>query len=135
MDRFSLRDYYRWSLEPGNLVFLAVRGRSRLAVCRLIVTDDARGRCIVLEMLAVEATEQGKGIGLGLISVAESISASLGASEIRLEALGEETVDWYTKVGYFPYGSAQEDPDWGRLTPMRKRLPSGTRSASSEHRT
>jgi N-acetylglutamate synthase-like GNAT family acetyltransferase len=130
MDRFSLADYYRWSLQSDNFVFLAVDGRKRLGVCRLILTEEGGERFVTLEMLAVEDSEQGSGVGLGLVLVAERIARSLGAAEVHLEALGTATAGWYARQGYSQEGIPQEDPEWGRLIPMRKRVAVSHRSMS-----
>ncbi len=117
MDRYSLRDYYGWSLEPNALVIVRDIERHIASVQYLTVHSGY----IMLEMLARNKLLQYPGAGGDLVRVVErSVAPQLGIAEIRMEAL-EHVVRYYDDVlGYEEYGKLHRDSEWGLLTPKRK---------------
>lgn len=120
MDRFTLRQYYEWSLEPDALVIVREVEGKVAGVQYLTV----RSGHIMLEMLARNKLLQYPGAGGDLVRVVERIVApQLGITEIRMEAL-QHVVRYYDDVlRYEEYGTPYRDPEWGLLTPKRKLLP------------
>jgi len=120
MDRYTLRHYYDWSLEPDALVI--VREIEGLVAGVQFVT--VHSGYIMLEMLARNKLLDYPGAGGDLVRVVERVVApQLGVREVRMEAL-EHVVKYYDDVlGYEETGKPYRDPEWGLLTPKRKLLP------------
>jgi hypothetical protein len=120
MDRYSLSDYYDWSLESDALVVVREIEEQVAGVQYLTVHRDY----IMLEMLARNKLLPFRGAGGDLVRVVERIIApQLGVSEIRMEAL-QEVVRYYDDtLEYQEYAMPYESPGWGLLTPKRKLLP------------
>lgn len=120
MDRYSLRDYYEWSLGTDALVI--VREVEGLVAGVQYLT--VHGSFIMLEMLARNKLLDYTGAGGDLVRVVERVIApQLGITEIRMEAL-QHVVKYYDDVlGYEETGKPYKDPEWGMLTPKRKLLP------------
>ncbi len=120
MDRYSLRQYYEWSLEPDALVIVReVEGQ--IAGVQYLTVHNGN---IMLEMLARNKLLQYPGAGGDLVRVVERrVAPQLGISEIRMEAL-QHVVRYYDDVlGYEESGKPYRDSEWGLLTPKRKLLP------------
>lgn len=120
MDRYSLRQYYEWSLEPDALVIVReVEGQ--IAGIQYLTVHNGY---IMLEMLARNKLLQYPGAGGDLVRVVERrVAPQLGISEIRMEAL-QHVVRYYDDVlGYEESGKPYRDSEWGLLTPKRKLLP------------
>ena len=120
MDRYTLRQYYEWSLERDALVI--VREVEGLVAGVQYVT--VHSGYIMLEMLARNKLLDYPGAGGDLVRVVERVVApQVGVREIRMEAL-EHVVRYYDDVlGYEEVGRPYRDPEWGVLTPKRKLLP------------
>ncbi|MDG6966176.1 MAG: hypothetical protein JRN58_00845 [Nitrososphaerota archaeon] len=120
MDKYPLRQYYEWSLEPEALVIVR-EVESRVAGVQYLMVH---GGYIMLEMLARNKLLQYPGAGGDLVRVVERVVApQLGITEIRMEAL-QHVVRYYDDVlGYEESGKSYRDPEWGLLTPKRKFLP------------
>ena len=120
MDKFTLADYYAWSLEENSHVIVREIDENITAVLYLTIHTDH----IMIEMVVRnKESVYSKGSGGDLIKAAETIIARYyGKKEIRLEAMGQ-VVDYYTKfLKYEKYAESYNDYDWGLLVPMRKRL-------------
>jgi len=119
MDRYSLGDYYRWSLESSALVIVREIEGQVAGVQYLTVHPDH----IMLEMLARNKLLSYVGTGGDLVRVVERVVApQLGITEIRMEAL-QEVVSYYDDtLGYEEYTTPYVYPEWGLLTPKRKML-------------
>ncbi len=84
MDKYTLTDYYRWSLQQDNLVILRTKRGTPLAVMRLII----RGGYISLDMLASNQNYQHQGLGTEMLTLLGKIIAPFfDKTEVRLEAL------------------------------------------------
>lgn len=119
MDKFTLEDYYRWSLEKNSLVIVREMENNIAGVLYLTIQDH-----IMIEMvIRNKFLPESKGAGGDLIKVVEKIIARYyNKNEIRLEAM-DQVVDYYDHIlKYEKYDEPYEDKDWGVLTPMKKRL-------------
>lgn len=68
-----------------------------------------------------EHIEESRGVGFNLLMLLEIIASNFGHSRITL-ASTEENLGYYGKQGYQVIGASFDDPDYGMLTPMEKRL-------------
>ncbi len=120
MDRYTLRDYYQWSLDSDALVIVREIEGQIAGVQYLTVHPGY----IMLEMLARNKLLEYPGAGGDLVRVVErSVAPQLGMAEIRMEAM-QRVVSYYDDVlGYEEYGASYQDSEWGRITPKRKLLP------------
>lgn len=117
MDRFRLADYYEWSLEPDSIVLVRELDGRPVALVHITVHGDH----VMIEMMARDRNSRA-GLGLEILALVEKIIApKLKRIEIRLEAKGEKLADWYASRGYVRFGLPYDDPEWGRLVPMKKR--------------
>ncbi|MHB9161320.1 MAG: hypothetical protein ACYC6W_10640 [Nitrosotalea sp.] len=107
MDKFTLADYYEWSLEENSHVIVREIDENISAVLYLTLHDDH----IMIEM-AVRNKEfvSSKGSGGDLIKAVETVIARYyGKKEIRLEAM-EQVADYYTKfLKYEKYDKPYKD--------------------------
>jgi hypothetical protein len=128
MDRYTLRQYYDWSLEPDALVIV----REIEGAVAGVLYMTAHGGYIMLEMLARNKLLDYSGTGGDLVRAIERVVApQLGVTEIRMEAL-QHVVRYYDDaLGYEETGRSYRDPEWGLLTPKRKLLPRRPWPASS----
>jgi predicted GNAT family N-acyltransferase len=120
MDKFSLADYYKWSLEENSHVLVREVDENITAVLYLTIHDDH----IMIEMVVRnKESVYSKGSGGDLIKAIETIIAKYyNKTEIRLEAM-EQVVSYYEKfLKYVKYGKPYADPGWGSLVPMKKLL-------------
>ena len=94
MDKFTLADYYAWSLEENSHVVVREIDGNITAVLYLTIHADH----IMIEMVVRnKESVYSKGSGGDLIKAAETIIARYyGKNEIRLEAM-EQVADYYTK--------------------------------------
>lgn len=76
---------------------------------------------LIVELLAVDKKYQGLGIGTQMMALAENVGLSLNVYKISLDAV-EDEVDFYKKLGYSQTGKSYNDPDWGKLVPMERKL-------------
>jgi predicted GNAT family N-acyltransferase len=120
MDKFTLTDYYEWSLEEHSHVIVREIDENISAVLYLTIHDDH----IMIEMV-VRNKEfvLGKGSGGDLIKAVETVIARYyGKKEIRLESMAQ-VADYYLKfLKYEKYDEPYKDSDWGLLVPMKKQL-------------
>ena len=120
MDKFTLSDYYKWSLEENSHIIVREVDGNISAVLYLTIHDDH----IMIEMV-VRNKEfvSSKGSGGDLIKAVETVIARYHKKkEIRLEAMGQ-VADYYLKfLKYEKYGEPYKDSDWGLLVPMKKLL-------------
>lgn len=116
MDRYVLRDYYQWSLEPNELVILYEKEKKLAGIIELTVHDDY----IMIVMVGRNILTGFSGVGTRLMALAENVGRQLGKKEIRLESL-DTVVKWYDGIlGYEEYDEPYDDKEFGRLTPKRK---------------
>jgi hypothetical protein len=120
MDRYTLKDYFEWSLDSNSLVIVREIEGKVAGVLYLTV----RPGYIMIEMLARNKLLDYPGVGGDLVRVVERVVAPrLGITEIRVEAL-PDVVSYYDKtLGYEECGEPYQDSEWGSLTPKRKLLP------------
>lgn len=113
-----LTDYVELGKAKDSLVVIRERDGQIVALAWLIVEREH----LVIEVLARDQVN-GKGSGAYMLAFVEDyIAHAVGRREIRLEALNDALRNWYGAQGYLPHGEPYDDPEWGRLYPMRKRL-------------
>lgn len=113
-----LADYVELGKAKNSLVVVREREGQIVALAWLTVEKDH----LTIEVLARDQAH-GKGSGSVMLAFIEDhVAHAVGRHEVRLEALNEALRDWYGTHGYLPDGDAYDDPEWGRLYPMRKRL-------------
>jgi hypothetical protein len=116
MDRYVLRDYYRWSLLPNDLVVLYEIDRRIAGIIELRVNENH----IMVDMVGSNVLVQAPGVGTKLMSLAENFARQLAIGEIRLDSL-DDVVSWYGSFGYAQYADRCYDAELGCwLTPMKK---------------
>jgi steroid delta-isomerase-like uncharacterized protein len=111
---------YAAAVRAGQVWVAEEGGR----VVGLLVLADASGG-LLLENIAVHPDAQGRGLGAGLLALAEREAARRGVSEIRLytnEAM-TENLPYYRRHGYEETGRGEQDGY--RRVFFRKRLPAG----------
>lgn len=120
MDRYTLEDYYQWSLEDNSLVIIREIEGNVAAVALVMIHDDY----VMLEMLVRNKLHSYSGSAGDLVILVEKLIAPYyGKKEVRLEAM-EHVVRYYSDRRYKIYGKPYHDINWGDLTPMKKRLDS-----------
>ncbi|MGC8505263.1 MAG: GNAT family N-acetyltransferase [Thermoplasmata archaeon] len=129
MDSYSLERFYEDSLRQDTFVSLRkVKGKP-IGIIELTFhkrkvegiddNPDFYEYSLVVELLSVDKSYQGTGIGTDLMALAENIAHSLNAYKILLEAV-EDKVNFYKKLGYYVKGPKYIDADWGTLVPMER---------------
>ncbi len=131
MDKITLQDFYNDSKLSDTWVVLRRQKNVPVGVIELTIhMEKVEGvpeyanmfmYVLVVELLAVDVSTQGKGIGTDLMAVAENVGQTLNAYEISLEAV-EDKINFYEALGYKKIGSRYLDPEWGYLTHMRKKI-------------
>jgi len=116
MDKYTLREYHVWSLQPNEIVIVYLNEEQIAGIIEIVIEEDF----LMVEKVGKNILVQASSVGTKLMSLAEGIAKSLGKKEIRLEAL-DTTVSWYDdKLGHVEYASVEYDDEWGVLTPKRK---------------
>jgi ribosomal protein S18 acetylase RimI-like enzyme len=116
MDKHSLKDFYNDSLNDDYLVVVKAEKNIPVGVIEIIIDDK-----FTVEMVAVDITKQGLGIGTAMMIKAESIAKQLNFKEIYLEAV-ENKVEFYKNLGFEIYAEPHEENGWGWLFPMKKKI-------------
>ncbi len=120
MDRYTLADYYQWSLEDNSLVIIREIEGKIAAVALVTIHDDY----VMLEMLVRNKLHSYSGSAGDLVILVEKLIAPhYRKKQVRLEAM-KDVVQYYSGRRYMIYGKSYADADWGELTPMEKRLDS-----------
>lgn len=118
MDHWTLSDYVRAHHHSNAMVIVRPQGERLEGVVLVLVRRDH----LWIERLARDSGGT-KGTGAALMNVVEAdVAPQLDLGELRLEAMGEGLRRFYRALGYVEAGRAEEDPYWGRLIPMKKRL-------------
>jgi hypothetical protein len=61
--------------------------------------------------------------GSVLIAAVELVAERLGRSHVRLESVNDPaTLEWYRLLGFVPLGAPRDEPGWGTVHPMEKRV-------------
>jgi len=116
MDEHTLKDFYSDSLYDNHLVVVKTEKDIPVGVIEIIIDEK-----FTIEMVAVDITMQGTGIGTRMMIKAESIAKQLNFKEIYLEAV-ENKIAFYKSRGFEAYAEPYYDEDWGLLFPMRKEI-------------
>ena len=71
---------------------------------------DSDPRELIIDLLAVDARDQNRGIGSALMAVAERLARRKGLTSARLyvDAVNVKTMRFYSKLGYSPAGYIPE---------------------------
>ena len=121
MKKYSLADYYQWSLKTNALVLVREVENKIFGVAYLTVTKDY----LMLEMLARNSLEDSQGSGENMLRVIFNvICVKLSISEVRLEAI-QGAVFYYDEylienLRFKEYDKPYFDEEWGMLTPKKK---------------
>lgn len=131
MDKYSLQQFFNDSQKTETFVILRKIKRIPIAVIELTfqqkkvegigVDIDIYQYGLVVEMLAVDKSYHGHGIGTDMMALAENVGRSLNVYKISLEAV-EDQVNFYKKLGYSEKDPKYSDPEWGTLVPMERNL-------------
>ena len=76
---------------------------------------------MVVELLAVDKSYHGLGIGTDMMALAENVGRSLNVYKISLEAV-EDKVNFYKELGYSQKAPKYSDAKCGILVPMERKL-------------
>jgi hypothetical protein len=123
MNRYSLNDYYKWSLESNSLVLVKERNEEIFAVSYLTIHDSY----ITIEMFSRNSLVDSKGIGANMLRVIfEYICKPNEIYEVRLEAI-KNAVSYYDsylpiELQFTEYDEPFPGEGWGVLTPKKKIL-------------
>jgi predicted GNAT family N-acyltransferase len=82
--------------EVGQIIFIFEENKI-VKGCVLLQQYDAE--TFKLRQMAVDATEQGKGVGMALVNAADLYAVNFGKSKVILHAR-ETAVPFYEKLGY-----------------------------------
>lgn len=131
MDKYSLQQFFNDSQKTETFVILRKIKGIPIAVIELTfqqkkvegigVDIDIYQYGLVVELLAVDKSYQGHGIGTDMMALAENVGRSLNVYKISLEAV-EDQVNFYKKLGYSEKDPKYIDPEWGTLVPMERNL-------------
>ena len=131
MDQYSLQQFFNDSQKPKTFVILRKIKGIPIAVIELTfhqkkvegieVDIDIYQYGLVVELLAVDKSYHGHGIGTDMMALAENVVRSLNVYKISLEAV-EDKVNFYKKLGYTQKEPKYIDPEWGILVPMERKL-------------
>ena len=131
MDSYSLQQFFNDSKKPDVYVFVRKIKGIPIAIIELTFhqtkvegIEDVKTfyqYSLIVELLAVDKKYQGLGIGTQMMALAENVGLSLNVYKISLDAV-EDEVDFYKKLGYSQTGKSYNDPDWGKLVPMERKL-------------
>jgi predicted N-acetyltransferase YhbS len=96
-------DEIRSEMRPGTML-LVDRADGSLAACVLVKVSGERG---YFGLLAVERSEQGRGLGPALIHEAESFAKARGATvmDITVVNLRTNLLRYYGRLGYVAAGT------------------------------
>jgi N-acetylglutamate synthase-like GNAT family acetyltransferase len=94
MDEYTLKDFYNDSLYDNYLVVVKTENNIPVGVIEIIINDK-----FTIEMVEVDITKQGTGLGTSMMIKTESIAKQLNFKEIYLEAV-ENKVDFYKNRGF-----------------------------------
>ena len=104
---------------PTTLHVGAFDGERLVGIASLFAREDGT---LQLRGMAVDADQQGKGVGAAIVRYAEQVSAERGYPELwcnaRLKAVG-----FYSRLGWQVEGHQFEVPDVGPHFVMRKQTP------------
>ncbi len=117
MDRYTLKDYYNWSLE-GDKVFVLEEDNKISGIIDLI----DKGDYMLVDMLAKNILLKSEKVGSRLLEFSEDYSSKLGKNMIMIEAL-DTAVNFYKKFDYMDK-ERRFDEEWGMLTVMIKYIKS-----------
>ncbi|MCW9024598.1 MAG: GNAT family N-acetyltransferase [Gammaproteobacteria bacterium] len=95
--------------RPDGYILLCLRNNELIASAYLQYSSEIA----YIGLVAVQPTEQGKGIGRTLLSKAERIiycDWKLTAIKMSVITLREELICWYERLGYARTGSYEEFP-------------------------
>ncbi len=125
MNRYGLRDYFRFSQLEDHLVILKINRETHANIgfqIEGVMEIIVRKRHIFIEKLVRNSVINIEGrVGFWLMAIAENIALWLRKPKIQLYSL-EQVVPWYSDLGYQPYGTAKDDDEFGTLVPMEKTL-------------
>lgn len=129
MDNYTLNDYFFWGAEHDSICIVKQMVRDDGDIDIAAVTYlTIHLSYIKVEMLGrnkySQEFEAYKGSGFDLLLFIEKrVARANGYFEVRLDAI-EGMVEKYREKGYSEIlgENAYNDPDWGLLTPMRKRV-------------
>ncbi|AWR95366.1 GNAT family N-acetyltransferase [Acidianus brierleyi] len=113
MDKYTLKDYYTWSLE-GDKVFVLDEDNKIAGIVDLI----DKGEYVLIDMLAKNILVKSEKVGSRLLEFSEDYSLKLGKNMIMIEAL-DTASNFYRKFDYIAK-EKRFDKEWGILTIMIK---------------
>lgn len=121
MAKHQLEDYYRWSLEPDSIVL--VREVSGPIPVAGVLYATVHSDHLMIEMVARNKHAPYPGSGALLVGIlANAVAPALGIHELRLESRTNAVPYWDDKMGFEEYSAKIQDPEFGELTPKRKRV-------------
>jgi hypothetical protein len=115
MDKYTLADYYKWSLEDDK-VFVLCEDDKIVGIVDLI----EKGNYVLIDMLARNVMVKSEKVGSRLLEFSESYASMLGKKEIMVEAL-DTAINFYKKFNYIEK-EKRFDNEWGLLTVMTKNI-------------
>jgi hypothetical protein len=119
----TISDYKQLDTGLDRLVIARVDGKEILGLAYLIIDEQT----LTIEELCRNASAP-RGVGREILALIEDVlGPQLRTEVLLLEATNLRLRDWYVSLGFEAAGSPYEDPAWGTLFPMRKRMPA-TRS-------
>lgn len=93
----------------GSLILLAERDGRLVGTCHL---EQQTARTAYFGMFAVRPSDQGSGIGRGLLREAARRAAEWGCTEMKMTVIRqrEDLIGWYRKLGFHPTGRTEPFP-------------------------
>lgn len=121
MAKHELEDYFRWSLEPDSIVIVReVVGPAPIAA---VLYATVHPDHLMIEMVARNKHAPYPGSGALLVSaLANFVAPALAVHELRLESRPDVVPYWDDVIGFQEYAPKVQDPEFGDLTPKRKRV-------------
>jgi hypothetical protein len=115
----DILEYHRPQIGQYTL-FRVHKGKLAGAVCFCLGEDDVE---VAYRTKNGRARLKDVSVGGILLSAVERFAEFEGRGFVRLEALDDEDLHaWYRQLGFVEDGAPYDQPGWGRLHPLVKRV-------------
>jgi predicted GNAT family N-acyltransferase len=118
------RAYINPQKEKADTLLGAYESESLLGCCILTRVDE---NSVQLRQMAIQASQQQKGVGKALLAFAETIAREQGYALVKLHAR-DTVIPFYQKCGYAPVGDPFFEVGIGHQVMQKSLAPAGKKS-------
>ncbi|MFA5862030.1 MAG: GNAT family N-acetyltransferase [Candidatus Thermoplasmatota archaeon] len=117
---YTLKDYLAEAGKANNAVVVRRTAEGIVGVAWV----EREGDRLIVHHLETDDRFEGGGVGTELlVAIEKRIALTNGVNEIALDALeDDELIAWYKRRGFAQAGVTRDEPGYGRIVPMRKKL-------------